>query len=924
MVKTSKEIRQEFIDFFTGQGHKVIPSSRVVPSDDPTLLFINAGMNQFKDIFLGGKSPECPRAVNSQKCIRVSGKHNDLEEVGKDTYHHTFFEMLGNWSFGDYFKREAIIWAWQLITEVWKIDKSRLWATVFAGSEEEGIPVDTEAEGFWRDSTDISPDHILRFGKKDNFWEMGSTGPCGPCSEIHLDLGPDRCDMQGVAGHKCGVNGDCGRFIELWNLVFIQYNRLESGKLEQLPMCHVDTGAGLERITAVLQGKKSNYDTDLFMPIINQIEDITGKKYTSRLGKQTDNAFRVIADHVRTLTVAIADGALPGNDGRGYVLRRILRRAARFGLLLDMHEPFIYKLVSAVVDILGGVYPELVQRSKHVQNVIQVEEATFGRTLERGIAIFQSDIAEMSKHNLKVLSGEKAFRLYDTYGFPLDLTQLMANEQGVGVDADGFDKLMQQQRARARAARKDVAYQADKLSDLLPATSDVEKYNTNVLSARIMGYVKDNEFITEGEIPVGVRVGLVLDRSCAYSESGGQVGDKGIIETEIVFDPDGDVEDPPDISPAVFHFDDTCKIGPAVVHFGKLKPSSSAMAVYSNVIIRIDPSRDDIRRNHTATHLLQWALREVLGEHVHQEGSYVGAEYLRFDFTHPQQLTSEQIRQVEDLVREKIDAALPVTFNVLPIEKAHKVGAMALFSEKYGSHVRVLAIGTDRPDRLEEAFSREFCGGTHVNNTRDIGPFKIVREESVATGVRRITAMTGRALTMRFYQQWQQLEDISALLKVPGEQIVPRLEKLLRENKELQKQAKKGVSSDLKSVVQGLLDKSPQVNSSRVITGVLPAGASVELIRGQIDWLRKKAPSSVIVLANTPQEGKVFLISAVTDDLVKKGIKAGDIVKHIAPIVGGGGGGRPQMAQAGGKDPSKIPTALEAARELITSKLNDA
>ena len=480
-----------------------------------------------------------------------------------------------------------------------------------------------------------------------------------------------------------------------------------------------------------------------------------------------------------------------------------------------------------------------------------------------------------------------------------------------------------------------------------------------------MGYIKDDEFITQGNVPTDTRVGLVLDRTCAYSEAGGQVGDKGRIESET--------------GTAVFYFDDTCKIGPAVVHFGQLKSAhtgtpgtntgtnvtgvavavavagadiiagadiattgidtttslagttttdtatsaaNTAMAIYNNVSIRIDPSRDDIRRNHTATHLLQWALREVLGEHVHQEGSYVGAEYLRFDFTHSHSLTPQQISQVEQLVREKIDAALPVTFDVLPIEKAQKVGAMALFSEKYGSHVRVLAIGTDRPDRLEDAFSREFCGGTHVNNTREIGPFKIIREESVATGVRRITAMTGRALTVRFYQQWQQLGDISAMLKVPLEQIVPRLEKLLQENKELHKQVKKGASSDLKSVVQDLLDKAPQINSSRIITGTLPAGASIELIRSQIDWLRKKAPSSVIVLATAPQKNKVLLISAVTDDLVKKGLKAGDIVKHIAPIVGGGGGGRPQMAQAGGKDPSQIPAALDAAHAMITSKLS--
>ena len=863
---TAKEIRKNFIDFFEGKSHKFVPSSSVVPMDDPTLMFTNAGMNQFKDIFVGAKSAEFTRAVNSQKCIRVSGKHNDLEEVGRDTYHHTFFEMLGNWSFGDYFKKEAIEWAWELFTEVWKLDKSKLYATVFGGDSADGLGADEEAEQLWKELTDIDPSHVMRFGKKDNFWEMGEVGPCGPCSEIHIDLGPDFCDMQGVEGHICGVNGDCGRYIELWNLVFIQMERVQGGELKTLPSKHVDTGAGFERVVAVLQGKRSNYDSDLFMPIMTKMGELCGKEYTSKLGDDKDNAFRVIADHVRMLTFSITDGALPSNDGRGYILRRLLRRAARFGLILDMHEPFMYKLVPTVVELMGESFPELTQRKDHVMAVIEAEEASFARTLERGMAIFATDVEELKKAGVNRLTGEKAFRLYDTYGFPLDLTALLAEENGMTVDTDGFERFMEQQRERARAAQKSVVYEGNVLADKLPATDDSSKYDTFSLNSTLLGFVEGTEFITEGAVPVGREVGLVLEKTCAYAESGGQVGDLAAISN-------GD---------AVFAVRDTKKIGNAVVHFGQV--DGIGIRVGTKVTISIENIRNDIARNHTATHLLQWALQQVLGDHVHQEGSQVSSDYLRFDFTHPKSMTTEQVNEVEKLVRGKIAESINVNSEVMPIEKAKELGAMALFSEKYGDTVRVIGIGKD----LSDAFSREFCGGCHVSNTSEIGGFMITREESVATGVRRINAMTGRALNNMLYEQSRVVNELCVTLKAKPEELPTRVNSLLEDNKKLKKQLKKGVAGDLKGVVEKLFNDADEINGAKIVIGELPE-ADVDAIRSQLDWIKKKAPSSVTVLGSaSEEEGKVMLFAAVTDDLVKKGVKAGDIVKAIAPIVGGG------------------------------------
>jgi len=906
-VTSTAEIRDSFIDYFLQHGHQFVPSSPVVPVGDETLLFANAGMNQFKDIFLGLTSSDCKRAVNSQKCIRVSGKHNDLEEVGVDTYHHTFFEMLGNWSFNDYFKAEAIEWAWELLTKVWGIEVDRLWATVFAGDEKEGLVADEEAAQLWRKVTSIPPERILAFGKKDNFWEMGDVGPCGPCSEIHIDLGSERCDKKGLSGHKCGVNSGCGRFIELWNLVFIQYNRDEAGRLESLGANYVDTGAGLERIAAVMQHKASNYDTDLFMSITEGIEKITGHKYASRLGSETDNAFRVISDHIRALTFAITDGASPSNEGRGYVVRRILRRAARFGRILGMHEPFMYRLVPVLAEVMGDAFGEIRERAEYVSTVIEAEEAGFGRTLDRGIEIFASAAERAQKAEDKTITGDDAFTLYDTYGFPLDLTQLMARERNLKVDTEKFTELMDQQRARARAAQKDASIGVNLSGVELPGTDDSPKYEAGSCISKIVGFIDSQGYKTEGQLTDGAeKIGLVLDKSCFYAEAGGQVGDCGSITS----------------STGQFVVDSTGRIAGCVIHWGSL--ADGILSVGDEVEAKVDKGRESSEKNHTATHLLQWALQQVLGKSVRQQGSLVCPEYLRFDFTYPKALSGEELKKVEGLVRGKIAADELVTAPVMPIGEAQKLGAMALFGEKYGSEVRVVAIGAESLDGIGDAFSREFCGGTHTDRTGRIGGFKIIKEESISAGVRRITAMTGEGLNSFFEERSDIVDELSGMLKVPSEQLIERVQKLIDENKKLTKElksARKKGGVDVMAEAKALLSKAEKVGQTSIITGQLSAN-SIEEGRGAIDMLRKKAKSAAIVLGMAG-EGKVNLLVGMTDDLVKKGLKAGELVKAVAPIVGGGGGGGPKMAQAGGKEPDKINEALAKAAEILRKKLED-
>ncbi len=891
---TASEIRKSFIDFFLEKKHAFVPSWPVIPIGDDTLLFTNAGMNQFKDVFLAAGSRQYTRAVNSQKCIRAGGKHNDLEDVGTDTYHHTFFEMLGNWSFGDYFKAEAIEWAWQLLTKVWKIDPSRLHVTYFEGDKNDNLIPDNETRDFWRR---FLPDERIHKGdKKDNFWEMGETGPCGPCSEIHYDATDDK------SGAKL-VNAGSPDCIEIWNLVFIQYNRDANGKLTPLPAKHVDTGMGLERIAAVLQNKSSNYDTDLFSPIIKTISKITGKKYAGSPNEKTDIAFRVIADHLRCLVFAITDGCMPANEARGYVLRRILRRAARFGRTLDMREPFIYKLVDVVVNSMSPAFEELKPRADLVKTVIKSEEESFGRTLDRGLEIFAA-AAEKAKN--KTISGDDAFELYDTYGFPLDLTQLMAREKGLAVDTAGFEKLMAEQRQRARAAQKTGSFASLVTDTNLPETEDSAKYFDEKITAQVLGWIDGKGFHTKGGISISAeQTALVLDKTCFYAESGGQAGDAGRLAG-----PAGS-----------FLVQAAEKIADCVLHRGGVE--NGTISAGDKVEVIVDVARRETKKNHTATHLLQWSLQQVMGRTVAQQGSLVSPEYLRFDFTSPRALKSDEIREVEELVNEKIAAALPVTSATLPIKEAKKLGAMALFGEKYGDTVRVIAVGAEDENHLPDAFSREFCGGTHVSNTAVIGGFKIIKEESISAGIRRITALTGRALAGHYEKISEIVDKLSQALKVPAEQICRRVDKIIEDNKSLAKQLKnasKQSGTDIMSKARQLLENCEKIGPTSIIVSVIDS-APVEEARNAIDMLKKKAGSAAMVFGMADGD-KVTLLVGVSDDLIKRGLKAGDVVKEIAPLVGGAGGGRPQMAQAGGKKSENLPQALQRAIEFIKEKLS--
>lgn len=849
---TSREIRQQFLDFFKSKDHKIVPSSPVIPYDDPTLLFTNAGMNQFKDVFLGVGSREYKRAANTQKCIRVSGKHNDLEEVGFDTYHHTFFEMLGNWSFGDYYKKEAILWAWELLTEVWKLPKERLYATVYK--------TDNEAYEFWKTVTDINPNHILRFGEKDNFWEMGETGPCGPSSEIHINLSDNPEDASLV---NAGTP-DC---IEIWNLVFIQYNRLPDGSLERLKNKFVDTGMGFERITAVLQKKRSNYDTDIFTPIIRKIEELSGKKYDTQ-GNQI--AMRVIADHIRTLAFAIADGALPSNEGRGYVLRRILRRASRFARKLDAHDPFIYKLVPTLIEIMGDVFPELSQGQKQIEKVIKAEEEAFGETLDRGLEIFDSIIKKLKKENSNIISGEDAFKLYDTYGFPIDLTDLMAREQNMKVDHERFNQLMEKQRARSREAGK-----------FFEAPSIIKKIETeHIQKIEFLGY---DTLEAEGKVIAQENNFLVLDRTPFYGESGGQVGDTGkIIYNDLIID-----------------VIDTKKDGDLIIH--KVNEVDFDLSD-KNVKAFVDKlRRKAIMRNHSATHLLHKALREILGTHVKQAGSLVEPDRLRFDFTHYKKLSIEEIKAIEHLINEKIREALPLIHHRdIPFEEAKKMGALMFFGEKYGDRVNVVQFGD---------FSMEFCGGTHVKNASEIGLLKIVSEGSISSGVRRIEAVTGEGVEKYIEQQLQKIDELSE-----------KYEQLIEEKKKLEKEI-----SRLKLQVN--IDKIDSiVANKKIFDGFAIASGIIDVdnmdqLKQLGDILREKLKNGVGVLA-AQFENKVSLVCVVTDNLIKeKKLNAGKIIGELAKIVGGGGGGRPHLATAGGKEISKINEALALLEKIIKSFL---
>ena len=886
-MPTANEIRQQFIDFFVKKhGHTFVPSSSVVPLDDPTLLFTNAGMNQFKPYFLGTEKPPYPRAANTQKCIRAGGKHNDLDDVGKDTYHHTFFEMLGNWSFGDYFKKEAIEWAWELLTDVWKLDKSRLHVTVFEGDRDANIPRDDEAAGFWR-AVGALDDHIHLGNKKDNFWEMGDTGPCGPCTEIHYDNTPD------LTGGKL-VNKGTPDVIEIWNLVFIQFNRNADKSLTPLPAQHVDTGMGFERVTKVLQGKDSNYDTDVFTPIFAKISEVTyARPYSGKLDDLTDTAYRVIADHIRTLTFALSDGAAFGNDGRNYVLKRILRRAVRYGRQhLAAVGQFLYRLVETVIDVMGEAFPELRKNPDRIKKAIADEEASFMRTLDTGLKHFAYAATRAQKTGNNTISGEDAFKLHDTYGFFIDITQQMAQEHGLSVDVVGFEEEMERAKNRSREGQKKHVISA--IQGDLPTTDDSPKYSplAPLHSPLILAWVKEN-LVGTGSLACGDQVGLVLGQTNFYAEQGGQVGDAGLIKTDT----------------GTFEVEDTQRLGTSVIHWGKVWEGT--VKTGQKAKLEVNPARLDIMRNHTATHLLNSALREVLGEHVDQKGSLVDAEKTRFDFTHDKPMTHEEIAEVERLVNDAILADQTVTPTIMPLADAKKIaGVRAVFGEKYPDPVRVVTIGAPA---TPQAASVEFCGGTHLERTATICLFKIVNQEGVAKGVRRITAVTGPKAVEYDRQLSTVVGTLSERFKCRPEELPSRVESLQEEIKKLQQQLKKGASSDLAGTMDKLLASASKVGDVSVIVGEIPAGPD-DAIRTQVDRIKQKAGSAVVVVGWIDEE-KAGLLAAVSDDVIKKGIKAGDLIKQIAPIVGGGGGGRPNMAQAGGSE-----TRANSARPLAKAK----
>ncbi len=891
---SSSEIRKQFVDFFCQKyGHKNIASSPVVPHDDPTLLFANAGMNQFKPYFLGTEKPAFTRVANTQKCIRAGGKHNDLDDVGKDTYHHTFFEMLGNWSFGDYFKREAIAWAWELLTIVWKLDITRLHVTVFEGDEEQKIPRDDEAADLWK-SVGVLDGHIHLGNKKDNFWEMGATGPCGPCTEIHYDHTPDK------SGGPL-VNGGTDKVIEIWNLVFIQFNRNEDQSLTPLPAKHVDTGMGFERITKVIQGKSSNYDTDIFTPLFVAIQDATkARPYGGDLHDLTDTAYRVIADHIRTLTFAINDGALPGNKGRNAVLRSILRRASRYGWqVLGMNKPFLHNLVSTVVANFSDAFPELKRNPERVRSAIYDEEQSFLRTLDKGIKLF-AEAADRARSNNGSISGEDAFHLHTTYGLDIGITRQMASEAKLTVDMENYEQRWEQFIKISEGGGKAIVITA--IQGELPSTDDSPKYGTEVITATVLGWVKDNAVIRSGSLTPGDAVALLLDRTNFYAEQGGQVGDNGVIDNV----------DTPGIE---FRVDSTVRLGDCVLHAGVML--AGEIAVGDTVqLMQSTFRRIDIMRNHTVTHLLNLELRQVLGSHVEQKGSLVDEDKTRFDFSHDKPLSPDEIRTIEEKVNRLINRDLPVTAVTLPLEVAKTVtGVRAMFGEKYPDPVRVVMIGAETPSEATHDDSIEFCGGTHMPRTGAIGYFKITAQEGVAKGIRRITAVTGRVAQQTIQQLATVVDDLTAKFQCKPEELPNRVEALQDEVKKLQQQIKKGLAADLTNVVDKILDTASDVNGTKLIVGQLTA-AGFDAVRTQIDRLRQKAKSAFIVFGWVEDDGKVTLVVALTNDLTVKKMKAGDIVKQLATIVNGSGGGKPDIAQAGGKDAAKLPEALQRANEL--------
>ncbi len=860
---TSNEIRKQFLDFFESKKHKIVESAPVVPFDDPTLLFINAGMNQFKDVFLGTGKRDYTRAADTQKCIRVSGKHNDLEEVGHDTYHHTFFEMLGNWSFGDYYKEEAVMWAWELLTEVWKLPKERLWATVYR--------TDDEAFEIWKSKTDINPKHILRFDEKDNFWEMGDTGPCGPCSEIHINLSDDleNADLVNAGSPEC---------IEIWNLVFIQYNRDADGKLQELPSKHVDTGMGFERLCAVLQGKDSNYGIDIFEALINKISELSSTKFE----KEEDKiAMRVIADHVRALSFAIADGAVPSNDGRGYVLRRILRRAARYGRKLNLKEPFLYKIVATLVDKMSDTFPELKENQSNIEKIIKGEEEGFNATLDRGIELFEKIAEKVIEANQTIINGHDVFKLYDTFGFPVDLTNVMADEKGLSIDEKMFNELMSEQKDRARKSTKDktgtISVKVETLDGFnieSDKPTEFTGYSELSTKSKIIGWKNEEDNLL-----------VILDRSPFYVEAGGQISDTG----KMIIDH------------KEFDIIDVTKIDNQVIHVLNIDKEIE-LSIGKHAEVYVDKKRRwDIMRNHSVTHFLHAVLRSVLGTHVQQAGSYVGPDRLRFDFTHFEKVSADQIKEIEKIVNEKLRENLALNHHKnIPFEEAKKMGAMMFFGDKYGDTVNVVQFGD---------FTLEFCGGTHVSNSSQIGLFKIISESSIASGVRRIEAVTGAGVQKFIEEQEVRIQKSESRIN----ELNDEKRKLEKDLAELQLQEKLGG-------IENVISSPINLDGINIFKGKVEA-SNMDELKSMGDELREKMKSGVGMLISKVND-KVGIVVVVSDDLIKeKKLAAGKIVGETAKLVDGGGGGRPHLATAGGKDVSKIDFAIEEFQNIVSSFL---
>ena len=915
MYLSGNQVRQSFINFFAERGHTVVPSASLVPGGDSTLLFTNAGMVQFKDVFLGTETRPYTRAVNSQKCLRVSGKHNDLDTVGRDNTHHTFFEMLGNWSFGDYYKKEAIGWSWELLTKVWGLEPGRLYATYFVDDQGD-LPADEESRQVWLLQPGFVPENLVQGGRKDNFWEMAETGPCGPCSEIHYDFGPEACNLKDVPGHVCEVNGDCGRIVEIWNDVFIQYNRTSPTEFQPLPKRHVDTGMGFERIVSIIQGVNGNYETDLLKPLLDETQRLAGQTAEERQANMT--AYRVIADHVRAATFLISDGVIPGNVGRNYVCRMIIRRAARFARNINLSEPFMAKVAARVIENYQLAYPELSANRELIEDTLTAEEQRFAETLDSGFVQLQEYIEELKTYGQTSLDGRRAFDLYATLGFPLEITRDILEESGLQVEEAGFFEAMEEHRLASSRGHY--------FDDIHQDTIEVFKQERERINKDLKGQVVNSSQAESSYVPYGAlsketildsivvdnqpveqaypnaSVAIMVRESIFYVEGGGQITDTGVVSSN----PKGSWEIR--IDQASKPASDAYVLNGKVI-FGHPRRGDA-------IIIEVDAERRlATMRNHTGTHLLHTALRQVLGDKVHQSGSVVDPERMRFDFNYPHAISKTDLLKIEDVVNQLIADEYQVHKTIKTLEQAKAEGATALFGEKYGSQVRTIEIA-DQRGRV----SYELCGGTHVDNTAQIGSFYILSESSVAAGLRRIEAVTGLGAYHYARERINQLNQIASFLQTSPTEALSKTEALEAELKQNRRELERAHAEVANLSFKQKLDEVREVSGVSLLSALIP-NADVDSLRSLADQFRQKYTSGVVVLGTVVNE-KPLMIAAVTPDLIKRGLKAGDLIKKVAQVVGGGGGGRPDMAQAGGKDPSKLPEALKQVDAYVIENLN--